>query len=162
MFDKKQVAEIKGYLSRVKGRVYIGCDSVINRRYNLKSGSYEQWARFAIVLVVHIDNCHGCKIFSCIENERVYDAKVDKPTQRLMTEVYKSVDCYMALQECLEDREVEIHLDINSDESYASNAIAKQAIGYVKGMTNLDALIKPDSWAGSNGADHVARYKQAS
>ena len=160
MFSQKQLDEIKNYLARVNGRVYIGCDSVLNRRFNLKTQTYENWARFAIVLVVHIDNSRGCKIFSYVENERVYDAKMGKPTQRLMTEVYKSVDCFMALSDILEDREVEIHLDVNSDERHASNAIAKQAIGYVKGMTNLDALIKPNAWAGSSSADHIARYKR--
>ena len=161
MFSQKQIDEIKNYLAHVDGRVYIGCDSVLNRRFNLKTQRYEKWARFAVVLVVHIDNSRGCKIFSYVESERVYDAKMSKPTQRLMTEVYKSVDCFMALGNILENREVEIHLDVNSDECHASNAIAKQAIGYVKGMTNLDALIKPDAWAGSSSADHVARYKQA-
>ena len=89
MFSQKQLDEIKNYLAHVNGRVYIGCDSVLNRRFNLKTQAYENWARFAIVLVVHIDNSRGCKIFSYVENERVYDAKMGKPTQRLMTEVYK-------------------------------------------------------------------------
>lgn len=160
MFNQKQLDEIKNYLSHTDGNVYIGADSVLNRVFNLKTQTYEKWARFAIVLVVHINNRQGCKIFSYVENERIYDAKMNKPTQRLMTEVYKSVDCFMALADILENREVEIHLDINANETHASNKIAKQAIGYVKGMTNLDALIKPDAWAGSNSADHVARYKK--
>ena len=161
MFSQKQIDEIRNYLAQVDGRVYIGCDSVLNKRFNLKTRTYEKWARFAIVLVVHIDNSRGCKIFSYVESERVFDAKMNKPSLRLMTEVYKSVDCFMALSDILEDREVEIHLDVNSNKCHASNAIAKQAIGYVKGMTNLDALIKPDAWAGSSSADHVARYKCA-
>lgn len=160
MFSQKQIDEIKDYLSRVNGGVYIGCDSVLNKRFNLKTQRYEKWARFAVVLVVHIDNSRGCKIFNYIESERVYDTKMGKPTLRLMTEVYKSVDCFMALNDILQDREVEIHLDVNSNESHASNAIAKQAIGYVKGVTNLNALIKPNAWAGSSSADHVARYKR--
>ena len=161
MFSLKQLEEIREYLAHVNGRVYIGCDSVLNKRFNLKTQAYEKWARFAIVLVVHIDNSRGCKIFSYIESERIYDQKMGKPTQRLMTEVYKSVDCFMALSDILEDREVEIHLDVNSNECHASNAIAKQAIGYVKGVTNLDAFIKPDAWAGSSSADHFVRNKAA-
>jgi len=161
MFSQQQIYEVQDYLANVEGRVYIGCDSVLNKRFNLKTQAYEKWARFAVVLVIHIDNSKGCKIFSYVENERVYDAKMNKPTHRLMTEVYKSVDCFMAFNDVLEDREVEIHLDINSDDCHASNVIAKQAIGYVKGMTNLDSLIKPNAWAGSNCADHVARFKRA-
>lgn len=159
MFSQNDISEIRNYLAHTKGRIYIGCDSVINRRFNLKTQSYEKWARFAVVLVVHINNSQGCKIFSYAESERVFDTKMNKPTQRLMTEAYKSVDCFMALSHILENREVEIHLDLNSDEQHASNAIAKQAIGYVKGMTNLEAAIKPNAWAGSSSADHVARKK---
>lgn len=162
MFNSNEKEEIENYLSRVDGCVYIGCDSVAYRRYNIKAQQYENWARYAVVLVVHIGNCHGCKIFSYVESERVYDARVSQPKLRLMTEVYKSVECFLALGDALAEREVEIHLDVNPSESHASNAIAKQAIGYVKGMTSLDALIKPDAWAGSSTADHVARFKRVS
>ena len=161
MFSENEKNEIREYLAQVAGRVYIGSDSVVSKRFNIKSQRYENWAKFAVVLVVHIDNSRGCKIFSYIENERVYDSDVTKPRQRLLTEAYKSVDCYMALVDILEHRDVEIHLDVNPDPCHASNSIAKQAIGYVKGVTNLSPLIKPDSWAGSNSADHVARYKRA-
>ena len=161
MFSQDHIREVRDYLDTVEGRIYIGCDSVLYNRFNLKTQAYEKWARFAVVLVVHIDNSRGCKIFSYVESERIYDVKLNKPTGRLMTEVYKSVDCYIAFNDILQDREVEIHLDVNSDACHASNSVAKQAIGYVKGMTNLDALIKPDAWAGSHGADHVVRYDQA-
>jgi len=158
MFSRSKKIEIQEYLSKTDGNIYIGCDSVAYRRFCLKTQCYENWARFAVVLVVHIDNRHGCKIFSYLESERVYGARLEKPSLRLMSEVYKSVECFLELSELLLERYVEIHLDVNPSELHASNAIAKQAVGYVKGMTNLDALIKPDAWAGSNTADHVARF----
>ncbi len=158
MFNKNEKNEIEQYLKSTQGRVYIGADSVLQRRFSLKSQAYENWARYAVVLVVHINDSVGCKIFSYTETERVYDAKLSKPRQRLLAETYKCVECYVDLAEVLVDRDIEIHLDINADQQHASNAIAKQAIGYVKGVTNLDAVIKPFAWAGSNTADLVARF----
>lgn len=161
MFTEVQKEEIRRYLEKVKGRVYLGCDSQAFKRFNLKSQRYERWARYAIVLVVHINNSQGCKIFSYKETERVYDQEANKPRLRLMTEVYKTVEAYMALADILEQRDVEIHLDVNPSRAHASNAVVKQAVGYVKGVTNLDALIKPDAWAGSTSADFVVRKKLA-
>ena len=158
MFNNEEKQEIERYLKQTKGRVYIGADSVVHRRFNLKSQRYENWARYAVVLVVHINDSQGCRIFHYSETEIVYDARRDKPSQRLLSETYKCVECYQQLEQALIDREVEIHLDINADQRYASNSVAKQAIGYVKGVTNLDAVIKPQAWAGSNSADKVARF----
>ena len=161
MFTDVQKKEIENYLNNVNGRVYLGCDSQSFRRFDLKTKCYETWARYAVVLVVHINNSQGCKIFSYQESERVYDKDAGKPRLRLMNEAYKTVEAYLAMAGILEDREVEIHLDVNPSASHASNAVVKQAVGYVKGVTNLDALIKPDAWAGSNSADFVVRKQLA-
>ena len=158
MFNEVQKNEIKEYLSSVAGRVYLGCDSQSYKRYDLKAKRYEVWARYAVVLVVHINNSQGCKIFSYRESERVYDARPSKPRLRLMSEVYKTVEAYLEMADVLEDRDVEIHLDVNPSKAHESNAVVKQAVGYVKGVTNLDAFIKPDAWAGSNTADKIARF----
>lgn len=157
MFNDDKKNEIEEYLTNTQGRVYIGADSVLQRRFELTKQCFENWARYAVVLVVHINDSQGCKIFSYTEFERVFDETLSKPRQRLLAETYKCVECYLALAELLIGREVEVHLDINADPQYASNAVAKQAIGYVKGTTNLDAVIKPEAWAGSNTADQVAR-----
>ena len=158
MFNNDEQQEIEQYLKRTQGRVYIGADSVLHRRFNLREHAYENWARYAVVLVVHINDSQGCKIFSYTETERVYEQKLSKPKQRLLAETYKCVECYLELVEVLVERDIEIHLDINADQQHASNAVAKQAIGYVKGVTNLDAVIKPLAWASSNSADQVARF----
>jgi len=161
MFSDAQKKEIEDYLATVEGRIYLGCDSQSFKRYNLKARCYELWARYAVVLVVHINNSQGCKIFSYQESERVYDAQANKPRLRLMSEVYKTVEAYLEMSVLLEQRDVEIHLDVNPSQSHASNAVVKQAVGYVKGVTNLDALIKPNAWAGSTTADFVVRQKMA-
>lgn len=159
MFTEEQKLEVIEYLNKVEGRVYIGCDSVSFKKFNKKTMRYENWCKFAVALAVHINNSQGCKAFHYIDTEINYDQIADKPRLRLMSEVYKSVECYLEFAEELEDREVHIHLDVNPNKCFASNAVSKQAVGYVKGVTGIDAEIKPNAFAGSYLADHIARGK---
>lgn len=159
MFTDSQCDDIVEYLSKVEGRVYIGCDSVSYKKYNKDTGKHEKWAKYAVAIAVHINNCNGCKAFHYVVDEPNFDGKENKPRLRLMSEVYKSVDAYLKFEDLLIDREVEIHLDVNPEKCHASNAVAKQAVGYVKGTTGIDADIKPNAFAGSYLADHIARGK---
>lgn len=162
MFTEEQKVEIREYLSKVEGRVYIGCDSVRFKKYNTATGKNDNWAKYAVALAVHINNSNGCKAFYFIESSINHDAVDNKPRLRLMSEVERSIDCYLEFEEDLIDREVQIHLDVNPNVDYASNAVAKQAVGWVKGMTGIDAEIKPCAYAGSYLADFIARGKSLS
>jgi predicted RNase H-related nuclease YkuK (DUF458 family) len=152
MFTQEQIEEIKEYLVNVgiDSRVYLGCDSQKYRKGNT------WYARYTVVLVVHINNLHGCKIFGYTDTERDYDA-VSKPRMRLMNEVYKVSELYLQLAEELEDREVEIHLDVNPDERYESSAVVKQACGYILGVCNIKPKVKPEAFAASYAADAGVR-----
>jgi len=153
MFTEQEKLEIFDYLNKTPGNIYIGGDS---QRF-LKSGKF--YARFTVVLIVHIKNNSGGKIFHYTEVEPVYDKYLDKPRLRLMEEVRKIVNTYIEFADILNDRKVEIHLDLNPKEKYGSNVILKEALGYVLGMTGFHAKIKPDAWAGSNCSDHYVRGK---
>ena len=74
---------------------------------------------------------------------------------RLMTEVYKIAELYIALADVLEDRHVEVHLDINPDELYGSSCVINEAIGYIKGMCNVIPMVKPNAFAASYCADRL-------
>ena len=155
MFTEKEKAEITQYLNDMPANsaVYIGADSV---KFKKKG----QWyARYNVAFIVHIGSAHGGKIFHFTEIERDYDSKKDKPRMRLMNEVYKAVGTYMEFAEQLEDLPVEIHIDVNSDEKHNSSIVLREALGYVKGMTGLDARAKPDGWAASHAGDRGARGK---
>jgi predicted RNase H-related nuclease YkuK (DUF458 family) len=112
-------------------------------------------ADYTLAVVVHIDGCHGCKIFGEIQTEIDYDQKQERPVIRLMTEVYKVADLYLKLADALVDRHVEIHLDINPEEEHASNIVVQQAIGYIKGVCQLTPQIKPEAFAASYAADRL-------
>jgi len=149
------IEEVKSYIQSQgeNTRIYIGGDSECFR----VNGEF--WADYMLVIVVHIDGKHGCKVFGEIHRERDYDQKKNKPRMRLMTEVYKIAELYLKLKDVLEDREVEVHLDISRKDECGSSCVINEAIGYVKGMCNVVPLVKPDAWAASAVADRLKDLK---
>lgn len=130
-------------------KIYLGCDSERVRVNGVWHADY------ALAIVVHINSRHGCKIFGEIQRERDWDQKQSKPAMRLMTEVYKVSDLFQKLSDVLEDRDVEVHLDINPDEMHGSSCVVQQAIGYIKGTCNIIPMVKPQAFAASYAADRL-------
>jgi len=136
-------------------KIYIGGDS---ERFKIDG----QWyADYIMVIVVHVNGNNGCKIFGEIQRERDWDQKKSRPRMRLMNEVYKIAELYLKLQDVLEDRKVEVHLDINPDELYGSSCVINEAVGYIKGMCNVVPMVKPNAFAASYAADRYKGLKAA-
>lgn len=148
---KLDLNQVKQFISETSEhtRIYIGSDSV---RY-LSHGKW--YAEYATVVVIHYDGCRGCKIFGNVVSEIDYDQKKDKPRMRLMNEVMKTAQMYLDLEDCLENRHVEIHLDLNENEKCGSFCIVKEAIGYIKGTCNIVPFLKPRAIAASIAADRL-------
>lgn len=136
-------------------KIYLGCDS---ERYRKNGVWYDD---FILAIVVHIDGRHGCKIFGEVQTERDYDQRADRPSLRLMTEVYKVAELYLKLADVLHDRHVEVHLDINPEEQHASSQVVTQAIGYIKGVCNVVPFVKPQAFAATYAADRYKSLKVA-
>ena len=136
-------------------KVYIGGDS---ERFLLGKDWY---ADYIMVVVVHINGNNGCKIFGEVVRERDWDQKRDKPRMRLMNEVYKIAELYLKLHDVLEDREVQVHLDINPNEMHGSSCVINEAVGYIKGMCNVIPMVKPRAFAASYAADRYKSYMAA-
>ena len=132
-----------------ESKVYIGCDS---ERVVVDGVAY---ADYILAIVVHINGNNGCKLFGEVYRERDFDQKKNKPRYRLMNEVYKIAELYLKLQDVLEDRDVEVHLDINPDEMHGSSCVVQQAIGYIRGVCNVIPMVKPNAWAASYAADRL-------
>lgn len=130
-------------------KIYIGADS---ERFPIAN---EWFADYTLAIVVHIDGKHGCKIFGEVQRERDYDQKKNRPRMRLMNEVYKVAELYHKLHDVLEDRDVEIHLDINPSEQFGSNCVLQEAVGYIRGMCNVVPMVKPQAFAASYCADRM-------
>jgi predicted RNase H-related nuclease YkuK (DUF458 family) len=149
---KIDLAEVKAFIEAQSPstKIYIGADS---ERFKMDGKWY---ADYILAVVVHIDGCHGCKIFGEVQRELDYDQKKSKPALRLMNEVYKVSELFQNLADVLEDRLVEVHLDINPNLLYGSSCVVQQAIGYIKGTCNVTPMVKPNAFAASYAAD---RYK---
>jgi predicted RNase H-related nuclease YkuK (DUF458 family) len=136
-------------------RIYLGCDS---ERVRVDGIWY---ADYVLAIVIHINGNNGCKLFGEVQRERDYDQRSDRPSQRLMTEVYKVSELYLKLAEVLEGRQVEVHLDINPNEEFGSNCVIAQAVGYIKGTCNVIPFVKPEAFAASYAADRFKNLRAA-
>ena len=153
MFTQNQIEEMVDVLINCDDstKVYLGCDSV---RYIDKK--QRQMARYATVAIIHMNGNNGCRIFSNISHENDYDMKANRPKMRMMKEVQKVCELYTEIGPFIDEYDIEIHLDINTDPKHGSNCAASEAAGYVLGVTGIEPKLKPDSWAASFGADGVA------
>ena len=136
-------------------KIYLGCDS---ERVKIDGVWY---ADYILAIVVHINGNNGCKLFGEVQRERDWDQKYSRPSQRLMTEVYKVSELYLKLAEVLEGRQVEVHLDINPDEQHGSSCVISQAVGYIRGVCNVIPFVKPDAFAASYAADRFKSLRAA-
>lgn len=148
---KLDINEVRDFIQSqsLETKVYIGGDS---RRFR-KNGTWH--AEYTLAIVVHLDGKHGCKIFGETSVEVDYDQKRSRPAMRLMNEVYKISELYLKLHEVLEDRDIEVHLDINPSDMHGSSCVVQQAIGYIRGTCNVVPLVKPAAFAASYAADRL-------
>jgi predicted RNase H-related nuclease YkuK (DUF458 family) len=145
------IEEVKKFISEQSEstKIYIGADS---ERY--KKGKV-WYADYTLAIVIHIDGRHGCKIFGEVQTEVDYDRKASRPSTRLMNEVYKVAELFQRIEDCIGNREVQIHLDINPNERYNSNIVIQQAVGYIRGTCNVIPMVKPKAFAASYAADRL-------
>lgn len=152
MQKRIDIDEVKSFITAqsAETKIYIGGDS---ERVHLKEG----WLiDYTLAIVVHIDGKHGCKIFGEVQREPdlQWDKK-SKPRMRLMQEVYKIAELYLQLADVLEDRDVEVHLDINPSEMHGSSCVINEAVGYIRAMCNVVPMVKPRAFAASYAADRL-------
>jgi predicted RNase H-related nuclease YkuK (DUF458 family) len=145
------IDEVKEFINKQSEstKIYIGGDS---ERLLIGDTWY---ADYTLAIVVHIDGKHGCKIFGEVSRERDYDQKKNKPRMRLMNEVMKIAELYIKLHDVLEDREVQVHLDISPNPINGSSCVVNEAVGYIRGMCNVIPMVKPNAFAASYCADRM-------
>jgi uncharacterized protein len=149
MRHKIDIDEVRDFIEQTSEstKIYIGSDSERNKRGGV------WFSDTAVVVVVHFDGKHGAKVFGEITTERDWDQNKARPRMRLMGEVYKAAEMYLALAEAIGDRHCEVHIDINPNEMHGSSCVIQEAVGYVRGMTGMIPKVKPEAWAASICAD---------
>jgi predicted RNase H-related nuclease YkuK (DUF458 family) len=147
--------EVKAAIAQASdtSSVYVGCDSI---RFK-KNGRF--FARYATVVILHVDSRHGCRLFYTEETLPDYGKKIESLRQRLLNEAGFAIAIALELMDVIGDRHFEIHLDINPKEEHASNRAVKEATGYVLGATGVTPKIKPFAFAAMHAADKVARVR---
>lgn len=148
-FDLEETKEFIRNCSE-ESSIYIGADS---ERYRGKDNFW--YADYTVAIVVHIDGSRGCKVFGKVDTERDYDNRHDRPALRLMNEVYRASEMYLALAEVIGVRHAEVHLDINPDEMHGSSCVIQQATGYIRGMCGFQPKVKPEAFSASYAADRL-------
>jgi predicted RNase H-related nuclease YkuK (DUF458 family) len=154
MFTEDQITDLVELLYGLdkNTKIYIGTDSVRFREHG-------RWfAKYASVCVVHMNGKNGCRVFKYRSIDPDYDLKKSRPSMRLMNEVMKSCELYTQLAPFIDEFDVEIHVDVNTNPIHGSNCVATQAAGYVLGVCGLEAKLKPDAFAASFAGDHYANF----
>lgn len=123
--------------------IYIGADSKV---YSEKG---VQMVAYVTVIILHYGSSKGATIFKSHRIDRHYG----QLRLRLMAEVTDAIVAATEIVDYIEDRGLEIHLDINRSDLYASSVLVKEATGYVLGTLGIEPKLKPDSFAASSVAD---------
>jgi len=124
--------------SSKESSIYIGCDSKWNRKKTI----------FGLVVIIHHDSRHGGNCWG----KKIFDERKLGIKERLMKEVEMAVGCAFEVFDVIENRNFEIHLDINPNREHKSNEVMNQATGYVTAQ-GFPCQIKPNAWAASTCAD---------
>jgi predicted RNase H-related nuclease YkuK (DUF458 family) len=126
-------------------KVYVGCDSSVNRNRKTKEASI----KYVTVVILHTRDWAGpTKIFWDVKIEQLVPMK-----HRLIKECYYAMEKVIEILPHLDGRDIEVHFDYNSDPIYPSHVAVAEALGYAKGV-GVTAKIKPESWAATHAADH--------
>lgn len=135
--------------SSLTTNVYIGCDSGQRR----KSKNSNEWCvKWAIVLVLHIDGRHGGKYWVEIRTENRKERMGLR--ERLMKEIYFSLEIALAVEKFVGPRLLEVHGDINQKMIEKSAVVLKEARGLIEG-SGFIFKPKPSAFAATYVADYA-------
>lgn len=121
--------------------VHVGTDSLQQARST----------QFVTVVVIHTPTKGGRVAY-----RRTFEPKIRSLRERLLREVWLSVDLALALEPVVKS-DLTVHIDANSNVVHKSSAYVQELVGMVMGQ-GFKALIKPESWAASHAADHIVRH----
>lgn len=126
--------------------IYFGADS---KQYS-KAGT--QYVSYVTVVVIHHASSKGAQLF------RAWHIQKDTGDlwTRLMREVQDTIAVCEEVIPYVGDRFVEVHLDLNPNENYASSQVVKAAAGWVRGVLGIEPKLKPESFIASSVADRYA------
>jgi len=124
--------------------VYVGTDSQVKEN--------EQKVQYATCIVLHKNN-KGGRIFVSKEKK----PKANSLRERLMNEVWRSVEISFQLSEHLPDNaNIMVHVDVNPDKKWKSSKHIEELVGMVVGQ-GFKCQVKPNAWAAQSVADQFTK-----
>ena len=144
------VIMIDTVLERVNSRkdlveIHVGCDSHF----------VKNTCKFAVVIAMYERGKGGTYFFARAKRDR---ALFTNMKIRLLKEVELAVTLAELLSslDTTDRNEISVHLDINPNKKFKSNAVFTSATSWVKSL-GYQCVVKPDSWASSWLADSYAK-----
>lgn len=155
--EVEDVAEyLKSFLIEHPGsKIIVGSDSL----------EYKRITVYATIIAMLYPTNDGSKIEFHKGAHLLYTKKVVKGKHVSMWErLWREVEASMEVSNYIEDfvynnsdeKTVEIHLDINPDEQWASNKLLAASVGMLTGL-GYKVEVKPDSFVASCAADMIGR-----
>lgn len=126
------------------GEVHIGTDSIQSKR----------WTQF--VTVVAVVGSDAGRARNRAIYRRLVVPRIKSLRERLLREVWLSVELGLSLNESLGERAVTIHIDANQDVKHESSKYVQELVGLAAG-TGFKHQIKPNAWCATTIADHTCR-----
>lgn len=145
MRNEYTIEQVKEFIQGTSAdtKVYVGCDSRQMGATTL----------YVTVIVVHFDGNKGAKVFPF--SERV--PRIISNKYRLVQEAWYATGKALEIIDAVGDRELEVHLDYHPSDYHRSNAVVKEATGFVIGQ-GLKYQLKPHAHAASSAADWLGRH----
>jgi predicted RNase H-related nuclease YkuK (DUF458 family) len=122
--------------------VHVGTDSQVIGYY----------VEFVTVVVIHTVGKGGRVAY---KREHIHKSKINSLRQRLLQEVWYSVDCGLELAGDI-GNDLTVHIDANPVQTHESSKYIQELVGLVVGQ-GFKHKVKPDAWVATHVADHAVR-----
>ena len=145
-FSYDDIVEILDKVSTFKEhKIIIGTDSV-------KLGGEFVFAN--AICIINTGNFYDRRFFYF--KKKVFDDSYYDLSKRLLKETSESIDIALKLKNIINNANIEIHADVNTESKHMSSRYMNMIVGYINGC-GFDCKIKPDSFVASGIADIYTR-----
>ena len=142
IFTQNELIQILKVVAKNKNhKIIVGTDSV-------KSG--EKFVFANAICIINDNSFYDRRFF--YNKRKVCDDTYYDLSKRLLRETTESVDIAFNIRQKINDVNIEIHADVNTDEQHKSSKYENMIKGYITGC-GFECKVKPDSFVASGIAD---------
>lgn len=123
--------------------IHVGTDSKVRKK--------DRKVLYATCVVIY-QKGKGGKILVSKEKKNIPGSL----RERLMNEVWKSIETSLEINKFLPDTKIVVHVDVNQSSKYKSGDFSQELVSMVSGQ-GFECLIKPCAWAAQSVADRFSK-----